>query len=351
MSSTAQAASAVDAPLRSQRVPRPIEIRLGVIAGFVVVLALCVLGSLMIGSSTIPAGQVIHLLQHPDDSNDSYIVNELRMTRTVIGILVGVALAVAGAVMQAVTRNPLADPGLLGVNAGASLAIVLGAGLGGLSSTPAQFVLAAVGALIATVMVYSVGLWGGGDSPVRLVLAGVAFSAASSGIIQAVMLMNPRAFNTFRFWDVGALTRTDVPLWFIALPIAVGLLLVLGMARGLSDLALGDDVAAALGTNVILVRGISLLALTLLCAAATAAAGPIGFVGLMVPLMATWIMGPARGWIIALSVVAGPVLVLSADVLGRMIARPSELQVGLLTAFVGAPVLLVMVYRLRGERR
>lgn len=315
-------------------------------------LVACLIGSVMVGSSEIPADRVWTYLTAPDDSHDSYVIHDMRVTRTALGVLVGLSLAVAGAVMQAVTRNPLADPGLLGVNSGASLAIVVGAAFWGLTSVAQQFVLAAVGALVTAALVYFVGsVGGGGASPVRLVLAGVAFSAASGGIIGAILLLRPKVFDAFRFWDVGALTRMDVPLTYIAVPVLVGLVMVLLILRGLSDIALGDDLAAALGTDVRRTRGIALVALTLLCAAATAAAGPISFVGLMVPLFSAWLMGPHRGWIIALCAVLGPALVLSADIIGRLLARPSEMAVGLLTSFVGAPALLWMVSRLKGDRR
>lgn len=334
---------------RTRPRPAPRTVRLAALIGCLALLALCVLASLMIGSSTIPLPRVWELLGAPDASNDGFIVHGLRVPRTIIGILVGVALGVSGAVMQTLTRNPLADPGILGVTSGASLAIVIAAALGAVSGVLSQFAFAALGALVATAVVLAVGTRGGA-SPVRLVLTGVAFSAACGGVIQAVLLANPRAFDTFRYWDVGALTRTDLPLWLCALPVALGLALVLLLRRGLADIGLGDDVAAALGTNVLLVRIGALLALTLLCAAATATAGPIGFVGLMAPFIAAWITGPARGWVIALSAVLGALLVLAADVLGRVLARPAEMPVGLLTAFVGAPVLLWIVFRMRGER-
>ncbi|MFD5868445.1 FecCD family ABC transporter permease [Corynebacterium sp. NPDC060344] len=352
--------------------------RLTVLAVASVLLAGAILASIAVGSSTIPLDQVWALLRAPDRSIESHTVNELRMTRTIIGVLVGVALAVAGAVMQAVTRNPLADPGLLGVNSGASLAIVLGAALGGLTSPSAQFALSALGAMAATALVYAIGSgagiaagfgWrgrrggrrakhggmgggvGGGATPVRLVLAGVALSAASTGIVGAILLLDPEVFDAFRFWDVGALTRMDMPLWIVSAAVLTGVAIVVAVARPLSDIALGDDVAAALGTDVARTRAIALVALTLLCAAATAVAGPISFVGLMVPLICAWLMGPHRGWIIAACAVTGPVLVLGADLVGRIIARPAEMQVGLLTAFVGAPVLLHMLGRLREGRR
>ena len=294
-----------------------------------VLLLICVLVSLGVGSSTLPVSSVLHYLAHPDDSFDSYVVNDLRVSRTIVGVLVGLALAVAGAVMQAVTRNPLAEPGLLGVNSGASLAIVVGAFLAGATSVRAQFLLAFLGAIVSTLVVYAIGfLGGGGASPARLVLVGVAFSAISGSVVQGLLLRRPDVFDTFRSWDVGALTRVDLPL---------------------TDLSLGDDVAASLGTNLVLLRCSSLMSLALLCGAATAAAGPIAFVGLMVPLTGSWLMGPHRGWVIALSAVLGPVLVLLADVLGRLIARPAEMQVGLLTAFVGSPVLLWMAMRFKGR--
>lgn len=336
---------------RPPRTPRTaVRVTALLIAG--AVLLVVVAAAFAIGSSTIPLDRVWRLLRSPDGSNESYIVGGMRFTRVVIGLAVGCALAVAGAVMQAVTRNPLADPGLLGVTSGGSLAVVLGAGYLGMTSPSAQFALCAVGSLAAAAVVFLIGTRGTGSaSPMRLVLAGIAFSAAAGGVISAVLLLKPRAFDAFRFWDVGGLTRMDVPLPLVIVPVLIGLVLVLTIARGLTDLSLGDDVAAALGTPVARTRLVALAALTLLCAAATAAAGPISFVGLVVPLVCAWIMGPHRGWIIALSAIAGPILVLSADVVGRVLARPGELAVGLLIAFVGAPVLLAMVLRLNGARR
>lgn len=325
--------------------------RIFVIAVSSVLLVVCVALSLAVGSSTIPLTQVIHYLQHPDASHESYIINGMRQTRTLIGILVGLSLAVAGAVMQAITRNPLADPGLLGVNSGASLAIVLGATAGIATSTASQVLLAFFGALAASALVYLIGHTGiTAGSPLRLVLAGIAFSTASGGVISALLIINPQVFDAFRFWDVGALTRTDVSLWSLVLPTVVGLTLILFMAPALSSLALGDDIATSLGTNIALTRTCSLVALTLLCATATAAAGPISFVGLMVPYIAGALIGESRGWIIAACAVMGPVLVLSADVLGRVIMRPAEMQVGLLTAFMGSPVLLYLVFTMKGAK-
>ena len=313
-----------------------------------ILLALCVLASLFIGSSRIPADQVVHYLLHPDASNVSYNINVLRVQRTIIGVLVGVALAVAGAIMQAVTRNPLAEPGLLGVNAGASLGIVLGTAVLGVLPISDQLALAAGGALVATALVQVIGMIGASSSsPVRLVLIGVAFSAFAGAVIRGVVLTMPNLFRTFIDWEVGSLTRADIPLPAMTLLVALGTGMAFLLAGALDNIALGDDVAAALGTRVGLVRALSLVVITVLCATATTVAGPIGFVGLMAPLTASWLMGPHRGWIVALCALGGPVVVLAADVLGRVLARPGEMQVGLLTAFVGSPVLLLMVLRLK----
>ncbi|MGP1481987.1 FecCD family ABC transporter permease [Actinomyces naeslundii] len=356
----------------SQRVTevsaRVVVRRSAILLAAAVLLALCVLASLFIGSSRIPADQVVHYLLHPDASNVSYNINVLRVQRTIIGVLVGTALAVAGAVMQAVTRNPLAEPGLLGVNAGASLGIVLGTAVlgvlpfpgqlllaAGVLPVPGQLFLAAGGALAATVLVQVIGMIGsaggslGGStsSPVRLVLIGVAFSAFAGAVIRGVVLTMPNLFRTFIDWEVGSLTRADIPLPAMTLLVALGTGMAFLLAGALDNIALGDDVAAALGTRVGLVRALSLVVITVLCATATTVAGPIGFVGLMAPLTASWLMGPHRGWIVALCALGGPVVVLAADVLGRVLARPGEMQVGLLTAFVGSPVLLLMVLRLK----
>jgi len=251
-------------------------------------------------------------------------------------------------VMQAVTRNPLAEPGLLGVNAGASLGIVLGTAVLGVLPISDQLALAAGGALVATALVQVIGMIGASSSsPVRLVLIGVAFSAFAGAVIRGVVLTMPNLFRTFIDWEVGSLTRTDIPLLPVAALVVAGTGAAILLAGALDNIALGDDVAAALGTRVALVRSLSLVVVTLLCATATTVAGPIGFVGLMAPLTASWLMGPHRGWIVALCALGGPVVVLAADVLGRVLARPGEMQVGLLTAFVGSPVLLLMVLRMK----
>ncbi|WP_210424408.1 iron chelate uptake ABC transporter family permease subunit [Gephyromycinifex aptenodytis] len=322
------------------------------LAALTAALVLACAASLAVGSNDIPLGVVRHVLLHPDGSHEAYIIGHLRVVRTLLALGVGAALAVAGALMQAVTRNPLADPGLLGVTSGASLFVVCGIAFWGLDTPAGHMLCAAAGAVAVSVLVFAIGSTGpGGATPVRLVLAGVAVSSSIGGLISAVLLTHPRAFASFRYWDVGALV-TSTPALDRTLPaIALGVILALTLARPLDDLALGDDLAQALGTSLVRTRGIALVAITLLCAAATAVAGPIGFVGLMAPPLARGLGADTQGRTLRLTLLLGPLIVLVADIVGRIIARPGEIAVGLLTAAVGAPVLLVLVRRLqRGGR-
>ena len=311
-------------------------------------LAVLILVSLAVGTRSLTPEEILTGLTSQRKTAASIIIWRMRMPRTVLAIVVGAALAVAGVVMQGLTRNPLAEPGILGVNAGASLGIVLGTAMLGVLPVPGQLLLAAGGALTATALVQVIGMIGGStSSPVRLVLIGVAFSAFAGAVIRGVVLTMPNLFRTFIDWEVGSLTRADIPLAAMTTLVVLGAGAALLLAGSLDNIALGDDVASSLGTRVGLVRGLSLVVITLLCATATTVAGPIGFVGLMAPLTASWLMGPHRGWIVALCALGGPVVVLAADVLGRVLARPGEMQVGLLTAFVGSPVLLLMVLRMK----
>ncbi|OYN92198.1 hypothetical protein CGZ91_01430 [Parenemella sanctibonifatiensis] len=272
------------------------------------------------------------------------IVWDWRLPRTLAGLLVGAAMAVAGALIQAVTRNPLADPGILGVNAGGTLAMAVGATLG-IASMQGQLWTALIGALVATVAVHAIGMAGGTLDPGRVTLAGVALAAVLSGLTTGVTLLNPHAFDTLRYWSVGSLSARGMDSILMAMPlILVGLLLALVVCRSLNAIALGDDLAVSLGARVQRTRIIAVIAVTLTCGAATAVAGPIGFIGLMVPHLLRWLIGPNQGWILALSLLAGPTLLLSADVLGRVIIT-GGMPVGIVTAFIGAPVLIAMSRR------
>ena len=319
---------------------------LGLLA-IIVTLAVSVIASLAFGSKPLPLTEVFGVLRHPDDSEASAIVWTMRIPRTIVGIVVGAAFGVAGAVIQALTRNPLADPGILGVNAGASFAVTLGVGYLGLTGITGYVWFAFAGAAAATILVYLIGSTGrGAASPITLVLAGVALAAVLSGVTQFVRLLDPETFRAVLRWGLGSIARTDLGDTALVLPfIAVGLLLAVVISGSLNSIALGDDLAASLGTRVVLTRVLGLISVTLLAGAATALTGGIAFIGLMIPHIVRWFVGPDQRWIIAYSALAAPVLVLAADAIGRVIARPGEIEVGVLTAIVGAPVLIALVRR------
>ena len=326
--------------LRTRRV-------LGLVAA-IITLIVVIAASLAIGARDMPLSEVLGAFFAPNGSDDQLVVLELRLPRTVLGILVGMGLGLAGGLIQALTRNPLADPGILGVNAGASLAITIGVAFFGISSITGYIWFAFGGALIATVGVYIIGSAGRSRSvdPIRLTLAGVAVAAVLTGLTKAILLTNERAFDAFRSWDVGAIAGRDFDTVTAILPfIVIGTVLALALSHSLNAVALGDDLAASLGTSVNRTRVLSILAVTVLAGAATAAAGPIGFIGLMIPHIARWIVGPDQRWILGYSVVLSPILLLASDVIGRVVMKPGELQVGVVTAFVGAPVLIALVRR------
>ena len=315
------------------------------VAGAVLVLVL--LSSIAVGSKDIPVARVIEALLAYDDSDDHAIIMALRLPRTVLGLLVGVALGLAGALIQALTRNPLADPGILGVNAGAAFAVSIGVAVFGIASVQHYIWFAFLGAIGATVLVYAIGSVGrGAATPARLTLSGIALGAVLSGVTSGLALLDPQTFDRMRFWGAGSLAAAGFDTIATVAPfLLAGVALAILVARPLNAIALGDDLAAALGANVMAVRSVVVVAVTLLCGGATAVAGPIGFVGLMVPHVARWIVGPDQRWITAFTLVLAPILLLSADVIGRIVMRPGELQVGIVTAFVGAPVLILLARR------
>lgn len=324
-----------------------IRIVLGLVAA-IIALIVVIAASLAIGARDMPISEVLAAFFAPTGSDDQLVVLELRLPRTVLGILVGMGLGLAGGLIQALTRNPLADPGILGVNAGASLAITIGVAFFGISSITGYIWFAFAGALVATVGVYVIGSAGRSRTvdPIRLTLAGVAVAAVLTGLTKAILLTNERAFDAFRSWDVGAIAGRDFDTITAILPfMVIGTVLALALSHSLNAVALGDDLAASLGTSVNRTRVLSILAVTLLAGAATAAAGPIGFIGLMIPHIARWIVGPDQRWILGYSLVLSPILLLASDVIGRVVMKPGELQVGVVTAFVGAPVLIALVRR------
>ena len=307
------------------------------VPGLLLLLALAAALSLTIGAKSLPIGTVFTAFSGTCQSADCTIVLDARLPRTLAGLLAGVALGLAGALMQTLTRNPLADPGLLGVNSGASFAIVLGAALFGITSPQEQLLLAFCGALCASLLVAFTGSQGGGQlSPVRLTLAGVALAAVLEGLSNGIALLNPDVYDQLRFWQAGSLDiRTLQTLKIVLLPVVMAGIAALLLSRALNSLSLGNDTATALGSRV---------ARTQLIGSATAVVGPIAFIGLMMPHMARWLVGADHRWSLPVTLLATPALLLFADVIGRLLV-PGELRVSVVSAFLGAPVLIWLVRR------
>jgi len=331
--------------------PRRRALPLGVLGGGLLALGVLVLLSLALGSNPIGVDEAWRGLIHPDGSREAIIVWQLRMPRTLLAIGAGCALAVAGVLMQALTRNPLAEPGLLGVNAGASFAVVIAISVLGASGVGEYFWWALLGAGLAAGFVHAVSARRSRASDhARLVLAGAALGACLGACTGIITLFDTDAFTSYRLWMVGSVAdRGTEPLLALAPALGIGLLLAAVSAPALNALALGDDQATALGVRLPVLRVTTFAAITLLAGAATAAAGPIGFVGLVVPHVLRLLVGVDQRLVLALSAVLGPVLVLGADVLGRLVAPPGELEVGIVTAAIGAPVLLALVLSARSR--
>ena len=318
------------------------------LTGAVVVLLALIAMSLFVGARTIAPAVVWEALVHPDTSlADHSVVLTQRIPRTVIGIVAGGALALAGTLMQGLTRNPLADPGLLGVNAGAAVAVLLAITVWGVT-TPSGFVwFAFLGAAASAVVVAVIGARGpDGANPAKLALTGAAVTAGLTAVTTLLLTTSTTAFDVFRYWQVGGLTARGLDaVAVVAVPILLGVVIALVSGRGLDLLALGEETATGLGHNVTRTRALGILATVLLCGGATAIAGPIVFLGLVVPHVLRALVGADYRWLLAIGIPAGAVVLLAADVLGRLIALPGEVQAGLVVAFVGAPVLISLVLR------
>ena len=316
----------------------------------VVVLVLVAAVSLAVGARGLPLETVWQALTQFNPGNGDHAVVHARIPRTVLGLLAGGALGLAGAAMQGVARNPLADPGIMGVNAGAALAVVTGIYVFGISSLTGYIWFAFIGAAAAAAVVYLVASLGrDGATPVKLALAGAALSAGLYSLMNVILVSSQDTLDRFRFWQVGGIAGRD---WSVVLPgvpfLILGAGIVLATGRILNSLALGDDIARGLGQRVGLVRGVTALGIVLLCGGATALAGPIGFVGLVIPHAVRFLTGPDYRWILPFSLVLAPVLLLSADILGRVVLLPGEVPAGIMTALVGAPVFVWLVRRGKG---
>ena len=313
--------------------------------------ALAVLAALMLASVTVGARDVgwddiTAALGGSTEGFDQAAVAK-RIPRTLLAVIAGAALGLSGAVMQGVTRNPLADPGILGINMGASLAIVCGMAFFGLATASSYIWLAIIGAGATAVFVYAVGSLGRGKAtPLKLALAGAAISAALSSFVSAVVLPRNDLAGGVRSWQIGGVGGGNFESIGQVLPfILAGLAICLLSARGLNSLALGDELAAGLGERVAVARGLAALGAVVLCGASTAVTGPIAFVGLVVPHACRLLVGVDHRWLLPFTAVAGAALVTAADVLGRVVARPAEIDVGIITALIGAPFFIYIVRR------
>jgi iron complex transport system permease protein len=318
-----------------------------------VAVVLSVVVSLSFGSRPVSVPEIIDgislWLRGETPTDIGAIAVQSRIPRTVLSLVGGAALALSGALMQAITRNPLADPGILGVNTGAALAVVIGIAFLGISSAFGYLGLALVGAAVTALFVFFVGSVGaGGSTPIKLALAGAATTAALSSLVAAILIPRQSVLDEFRYWQIGNVGRAEWDTMAVILPILlVSAVVAVLCASGLNVLALGDDVAVGLGVNVTVIRIVAAIAGVALCAAVTAVAGPIGFVGLMVPHAVRLIVGADQRWLLPLSAIGGAILLTLADTIGRVAGFPAEVEAGIVTAFLGAPVLIAIARRTR----
>jgi iron complex transport system permease protein len=327
---------------------RPSRARAAGLLVAVIVAVVAATGSVWLGSRGVSWSDVRAALGGADDTLGQAAVTK-RIPRTLLALLAGGALGVSGAVMQGVTRNPIADPGILGVNMGASLAIVIGIVYFGMVDPSSYIWVAIAGAAIAAVFVYAVGSLGrGGATPLKLALAGASTSAALTSFVTAIVLPRNDVAGTFQSWQIGGVGgATFAKLGAVAPFLVVGFVVCLLSARGLNTIALGDDLAGGLGEHVAVTRGIAAVGAVVLCGATTAVCGPILFVGLVVPHACRLVVGPDHRWVIPLSALTGAALVTVSDTVGRLVAKPQEIDVGIITALVGAPVFISIVRRQR----
>jgi len=312
------------------------------------VLVLVCLASLAVGSATIPVNTVVEALTDWDPGDrDHLIVRDLRGPRTLIGLMVGIALGLSGALLQGLTRNPLADPGILGISAGAALAAAASVLFLGIGSVYGYIWFAFAGATIGGTLVYLIASQGReGASPIKLALAGAAVTAMMTSLTSLILLLDLATLNVLRFWLVGSLAGRSITVASQVWPfIAAGTVAALVSGRVLNALSLGEDVARSLGVRLAKARVFVGLSAIVLAGAATAAAGPVVFIGLTIPHLARAITGPDYRWVLPYSAVLAPALLLGSDIIGRVVARPAELQVGIVTALIGGPFFVALVRR------
>lgn len=312
-----------------------------------ILLALCAIASLALGSRIVGVNHLMDGLFHAEvNSYEANIVRK-RISRTLFSLLCGAALGVSGALMQAVTRNPIADPSILGVNTGAALFVVCGIAFLNISTANQYIALALIGAALTALFVFGIGSMGrSGATPLKLVLVGAATSAALSSLVMAIMIPRSYVMDQFRFWQVGSVGSGNWSSITTFLPfLIIGIVIAIISSPALNALALGDEVASGLGVRTGVLRLIAALGAVLLCGSATALAGPIGFIGLLATHVMRLILGPDLRYVIPMSAVSGAIILTLSDVFGRVIGSPGELEVGVVTAFVGAPILILLTMK------
>ncbi|MBT0566173.1 iron ABC transporter permease [Williamsia sp. CHRR-6] len=302
--------------------------------------------SVAVGSRSLTPGEVWHALWHPGSGSAADIVHSLRIPRTALGVLAGLAMGAAGALTQALTRNPIADPGLLGINAGAACAVVIGVFVAGIGGPLPTMAFGLIGALIAATLVVGIAAATRSATPVTLVLAGSGLSAMLIALTSGIVLIDTASLDAWRFWSVGSIVGRGGDVAWAATPlVTIGVLVALPVAGKLNVVALGDDLSRALGTRLVAVQITGIAAVAVLAGAATAACGPIVFLGLVAPHLARFAVGADNRWVIPYSAIIGAIVLLCADIAGRIVARPGEIQAGIMLAVIGAPFLIALVRR------
>ncbi|NER27477.1 MAG: iron ABC transporter permease [Symploca sp. SIO1C4] len=309
------------------------------------ILWLCLMASITLGAADISLGEVYQALRAFDGSTDHLIIRTVRLPRTITAVLVGAALAVAGALMQGITRNPLADPGILGISSGAALAVVVATFVFGTNSLNIYAWLAFLGAGITAITVYFLGSLGrGGLTPLNLTIAGAALTAFISSVTSGILIISQRTLEEIRFWLAGSLAGRDINLLLQVLPyFCIGLLLAFALGKQITTMSLGEDVAKGLGQETAWVKVMAALSIVLLAGASVAIAGPIGFIGLVIPHIVRILVGLDYRWILPYSAILGAVILVVADICARLVIKPQELPVGLMMPLIGAPFFIYLI--------
>lgn len=325
---------------------KPVKYTL-IIGGLTLALGLSVIASLAFGAKTIPFQEVIDGLFNPSVSSFNALVIQERIPRTVFALIAGASLGVSGILMQSLTRNPVADPSILGVNSGAALAVVIGLAFFHINSATQYIVLAIAGAGLSAFFVYAIASLGrGGATPIKLTLAGATTSTAITSMINLILLPRVQSLTSFRFWQVGSVSGATWDSIMTILPVVIiAFVIAIAVSPSLNAMALGDEMATGLGVKVNRTRAISAIAGVLLCGSVTALAGPIAFVGLMVPHAMRLLFGSNVKILVPLSAMGGAILLVLSDVIGRVLANPGEIEVGIITAFIGAPIFIIIAIK------